>query len=272
MRSRSSIRLHLIGLAVMALTAQPGVETAGPRQSETVRMQESSIRRIATRKPMPVYPAESIARKSAGVAVAAIRSGIDGRVADVSLLEAPDEAIAASVRTALLAWEIPATTVAGRTEPYGVRGKVTFYFQIAGGRGRVANPEEMPGGPKPEPPGGPPAMMPGARGTPPGAAPVVTHEAGSDLLEIGEEELRRVMANDRPTLLDIRERDEFARAHRDGAINIPRDELSIRAYIEIDRARPVVIDCSRTDTSMCRQAANQLRRGPKIARVLIFLP
>jgi rhodanese-related sulfurtransferase len=73
-------------------------------------------------------------------------------------------------------------------------------------------------------------------------------------------------------VLDVREREDFKRGHRAGAVNIPRDELAIRAYIELERARPVVIDCSQAETRECRQAANLLLWGPKVARVLIFLP
>lgn len=260
-------------LATALLVSVPAGGAA--RQARTISMSEFTIRRVATSKPMPVYPAESVARKRSGVAVAAITSEAHGRVTTVTVLEAPDDAIGAAVRDALLKWEIPPTTVAGRPEPYGVRGKVTFYFQLAGGRGRVANAEDLPGGPKPEPVGGPPATPPGtgaggAANT--RAAPaIVQHEAPADL-EIGERALRQLLATARPIVLDIRERDEFKRGHREGAINIPRDELAVRSWIELDRTRPVVIDCSQIDTPLCRQAANTLIRGPKIARVLIFLP
>ena len=36
-------------------------------------------------------------------------------------------------------------------------------------------------------------------------------------------------------MLDIRERDDFKRAHFPGAVNIPRDELVARGGIELDR-------------------------------------
>jgi rhodanese-related sulfurtransferase len=74
------------------------------------------------------------------------------------------------------------------------------------------------------------------------------------------------------TILDVRERDDFKRQHRPGAVNIPENELSIRAYIEVDRQRPVVIDCTYTETRVCQNAANRLLRGPKIAKVFILIP
>jgi TonB family protein len=264
--------MKMCALGALLIVSIPVVGTAD--QTNTVRMAESGIRRVATSKPMPVYPAESRARKAGGVAVAAIVSGEDGRVTTVSVLEAPDAAIGAAVRDALLKWEIPAMTVTGRPERYGVRGKVTFYFQAAGGR--VANPENLPGGPKPEPAAGPPTAAPGARaGGPPAApraAPGIVQHDDSAVAEIGEAELRQLLASARPIVLDVREREDFKRGHRAGAVNIPRDELAIRAYIEIERARPVVIDCSQAETRECRMAANLLLWGPKVARVMIFLP
>jgi rhodanese-related sulfurtransferase len=138
------------------------------------------------------------------------------------------------------------------------------------GRGRVTNPEEMPGGPKPEPPSGPPTSPPGMRSGPQPVA--ITHDE-TTAEEIGESELGKLLAaRPRPTLLDIRERADFKRGHREGAVNIPRDELAVRGWIEIDRSRPVVIDCSQVETAQCQQAARMLIRGPKPVRVLIFLP
>jgi len=259
-------------IALLVVLMVPFVSDA--RQSNTVGMAESSIRRVATTKPLPAYPAESIARESSGVAVAAVASGVDGLMASVTVLEAPDDAIAAAVREALLNWEVPPTNVTGRSETYGIRGKVTFYFRIVNGRGQVANPEDLPGGPMPEPPGGPPTSPPGARSSQ-GSQPPTSAIPSSQIAveEIGERELATLLASKpRPTLLDIRERVEFRRGHREGTVNIPRDELAVRGWIEIDRARPVVIDCSQVETSQCQQAARMLIRGPKPTRVLIFLP
>jgi TonB family protein len=243
-------------------------------QANAVRMQESSIRRVATNKVLPDYPPGSIAAQRSGVAVAAIVSDTEGRVSSITVLESPDAAIGQAVRAALGQWKVPPTQVAGRPERIGLSGKITFYFRITNGRGRVFHPEEMPGGPKPEPLEGPPPMMPGARpGASPGSPPppVVQHDAPAEL-EIGEAEFKALLASARPTVLDIRERDDFRRGHHDGAINIPRDEISIRAYVELDRARPVVIDCSRAETRDCHSAARTLLRGVKVSKVLILIP
>jgi rhodanese-related sulfurtransferase len=98
---------------------------------------------------------------------------------------------------------------------------------------------------------------------------VTTH--ASQAREIGEAELA-TLANARPIMLDVRERADFRRGHRAGAVNIPADELNVRGWIEIDRSRPVVIDCSQTETPRCQIAARRLIGGPKPAEVLIYLP
>ena len=266
---RCSLRTSATVTAIAAMTIAP---SAG--QSSTIRMSESSIRRLATETPRPEYPEASLAAKRDGVAVAAIASELDGRISSVTILEAPDEAIGSAVSAALRQWVVDAVTVAGRSERFGVRGKVTFYFRVVDGRGRVFHPEEMPGGPKPEPAGGPPASPPGVRRggvptPPPGPPPVASGHAPEPDLEIGEPAFRQLLAAERPTVLDIRERDAFRREHRDGAVNIPRDELAIRSWIEIDRHRPVVIDCTFAETSECHSAARLLRR---FAKVLVLLP
>jgi TonB family protein len=269
---RQTLAVTLGLLAVLS-----GAITPIDAQVRTVKMAESSIRRVARHKTMPTYPPPSLSQKHSGVAVAAIATDENGRVSTVSLLQAPDDAIGEAVRTALLQWEIDPVTVSGRTERFGVQGKVTFYFRLDGPRGRVFNPDEIPGGPKPEPASGPPSSGPGARppaaGTPAvsRSAPETTTHDDSDM-EIDEEEFARLAASTTVVVLDVRERDEFARRHSPGAINSPRNELAIRAYIELDRNQPVVVDCSFTETVLCHSAAGVLRRGPKIAKVFVLIP
>lgn len=56
-------------------------------------------------------------------------------------------------------------------------------------------------------------------------------------------------------LLDVRSRDRFRKGHRPGARNIPYDELDARAAIELERNRPLVIDCLQPGGAVCRSAA-----------------
>jgi TonB family protein len=250
-------------------------------QAGTIGFSEMVLRVFAVRAPMPVYPAESLSRGVSGVVVISLATDAAGRVSTVAVLQAPDAAIGAAVDRAVREWTFSPAQISGRAEQSGVRGKLTFYFRIEGGRGRVLNPQDIPGGPK-LPPGPPPSAGPGVRAggppAPPGQArsapparPAVVVDHGVDAsIEIGDAELRQLQ---RPLVLDLRERGEFARAHRDDAVNIPRDELVARAGIELDRARPIVIDCSRMETRDCHSAARTLRANSLgFARVFVYLP
>jgi rhodanese-related sulfurtransferase len=248
MNHRLSKAPHITRKALVTIVAMGAVASLGAFvQNSTIGMNESAIRRMAMEKPLPLYPAESVRRGTTGVAVAAVLSNADHRVSDVTILEAPDAAIGDAVRVSLLKWRIEPTTVVGESVVRGLRGKITFYFRIVDGKGRVFHPEEVPGGPQPEPqagppPGGPGTTRPGTAGPPQaGARPAaVSHEVPADL-EIDEAQLRTLMASAQVAILDVRERDDFTRQHRPGAINIPDNELAVRAYIEVDRQRPVVI-------------------------------
>ena len=59
-------------------------------------------------------------------------------------------------------------------------------------------------------------------------------------------------------LLDVRERKDFARYHRQSAANIPVDEVEIRSRHELDQTKPVVIDCTSTPEARCRVASEIL--------------
>ena len=244
-------------------------------QAGTIAFQEVVLRRSAVTAPMPAYPAVLVARGTSGVAVVSVVTDVEGRVVQVRTLETPDPAIGAAVEAAVRQWTFTPAQVVGRGERYGVRGKLTFYFRIANGRGRVVNPQDMPGGPQ-LPPGPPPSGAPGVRPSGPpstlsGAAPVVADHGSNADIEIGESGLQELQRS-RPVLLDIQERDEFARGHRDAAVNIPRDELLTRAGIELDVSRPVVIDCARLETRRCHEAARTLLQAGKFARVFVLLP
>lgn len=51
------------------------------------------------------------------------------------------------------------------------------------------------------------------------------------------------------TLLDVRDRCEFAEGHLMGAVNIPMEELEIRTA-ELTRNRPVIIYCAHGSKSL----------------------
>jgi phage shock protein E len=69
-----------------------------------------------------------------------------------------------------------------------------------------------------------------------------------------------VAARASPVLLDVGEREAFKRGHLAGAINIPVDELTVRARMELDPKKPHVIDCTQEERPRCDRAVATLRR------------
>jgi hypothetical protein len=62
-------------------------------------------------------------------------------------------------------------------------------------------------------------------------------------------------------LLDVRDRGRYSLGHLDGSLNIPLDELGIRAEIELSRRRPIVLDCGAVGTAKCELALKVLEGG-----------
>lgn len=88
---------------------------------------------------------------------------------------------------------------------------------------------------------------------------------------IHEADLRSFLRDESSRLLDIRARGEFARKHRDGAVNIPRDELAVRARAELNSSSPVAIDCSPISMGTCHLAA-LLLRDLGFSRAMLLTP
>jgi rhodanese-related sulfurtransferase len=228
-------------------------------------MSEAGFRAQAANLQKPVYPASLVPKKISGVAVAAIVVGTDGRPESVIVLEAPHELMAEAVRTAVQKSTFqPISVRQGTTStPTAVASKLTFYFRVTGGAGEVLNPDEMPGGRRASEAGG----VPAARAD--GSGPAV-NSAGGGAETIDLNQLNRLIAAGKAVVLDIRERDAYRRSHREGALNIPMNELSLRAPIELRGAAQVVLDCSQGQESRCRVAAHFLEAEK--FRVLMFVP
>jgi len=215
--------------------------------SDTARISEADFRAITVSDPLPVYPAASLQRASAGVAVADLTLGRDGRVETINLLEAPDDEIGKAVESAVRQWTFDASWMDISKSHSGgdlpaefrddqekeeelhrrlvqeqlpVRTKVTFYFEASDGNGKIHSPADIL------------LTRPGQ----PASSPAAMH----DLDESG---LARMRAAGPVTVLDIRPRARFNARHRDGAVNIPDDELEARAAVELTRSVPIVIDC-----------------------------
>ena len=71
-------------------------------------------------------------------------------------------------------------------------------------------------------------------------------------------------------LLDTRDRRDFEREYSAKAVNIPKDELAVRALVELSTSRPVFIDCRYDDRTQCRLAGGRLvRQGFASVTVLL---
>lgn len=68
-------------------------------------------------------------------------------------------------------------------------------------------------------------------------------------------------------IVDIRSRDDYAKDARAGTVNIPFDELAVRAGIELSKHRLTVISCRATPPVVCDFAANNLTQNgfPEVA-------
>jgi hypothetical protein len=125
-----------IGILLAAIMT-PSDKSAGGHDAEEVPVE--SFESAAVRVVVPAYPESSLHSGTSGVGVAMAEVGPVGQVGRVSVLEAPDAAIAVSLRAAILRWVFP-SALPNRS---GVRGRIVVYFAIDEGRGLVLTPRQM---------------------------------------------------------------------------------------------------------------------------------
>jgi hypothetical protein len=246
---------HLTTIAAISLAAIPVLWGAGQPRATT---SEVGLRQMASTTVTPSYPATSVKAKTAGVAVADVTAPVAGGAPAVEILEAPDEAIADAVRAALAGWTFP-------TLRFATSARLTFYFRIENGKGRVLNPQDMPGGPtiKPRPTYTPENPPPVAK---PSTQQATRTLSEGDTTPMTLDELQKLTGADRPTILDVGNRAAFKRGHLEGAINIPHPEIAVRGPIELRGRGRIVIDCTQEETFYCLFADHVLKdAGFKVA-------
>jgi TonB family protein len=129
-------RVASVGI-VVAIAAGCADSYSAIRASSLVALiAEQDIWAMALHRPMPEYPRASAERAASGVAVATVLIADDGSLRGVRVLEAPDRAIARSVRTTLESWTFRSPEI-----PTGApaEGKITMYFEMDGASGRIVS-------------------------------------------------------------------------------------------------------------------------------------
>jgi len=122
--------LTLAGLALLMI---------GPASAAGyVVIGEESLRKLAIRSPTPEYPTTSKQNRATGVSVTKFYVDEKGNVENIQVLQAPDQFIEVSLVKAISQWKFKPYHFNGRTTR--VLGKLTFYFSLERGRGRVQSP------------------------------------------------------------------------------------------------------------------------------------
>jgi rhodanese-related sulfurtransferase len=87
---------------------------------------------------------------------------------------------------------------------------------------------------------------------------------------VSEDEYRRAVAGGQKlVVIDVRDRPDFARGHFDGAINIPIDEVEVRAINELSTSDLILAYCGCTDDS-ASLAAQKVMNKQGFQRVLVL--
>ena len=234
---------RLLVVLLLPCTACDRASITPPGELPPGTTSQAAIEYAALDKPFPRYPARSLENGAAGVAVASIVVGFDGRMERVDVLEAPDADIAEALQDALERWVLPVHPGG----PARTAATMVFYFLIEAGEGRVVSGPflafERAGGGRPE--AGPPRR-------------------------IDEAELQSLLETGGAVVVDFRDRERYAEGHRDGAVNLPLPELRTRAALELPSADVVVVDCYSGSRGRC-DVAGQTLLDVGVADVAVFV-
>lgn len=208
-------------------------------QSSPIKADDRALRQLATKSPVPVYPALSLANKVTGVVVATVTIDVSGQVRSVTIVESPDVPTGRSVRDAVSQWVFRPVEVPRAANL--ITANMIFYFHLSDGRGVVLSSQEMQ------------AMRAAGNMNRRLEAPTVPRV-------IDEAELGRLRGTNATVVLDIRSRAAHLQRHRDGAVNIPLRELNTRGGTELPRSQLIVIDCfvEQEQSGLCTMAVHVL--------------
>ena len=156
---------------------------------------------------------------SEGVMVCSLFIDEEGKVTDVSVIQTPHPALVESLQSSFQSWSFSKTTIRGY--PVKLTGKVIMYLVNDNGAGRFLTAVEM--------------------------------------IERNRSRAFALEAKRDVQLVDVRVRGEFKLDPTPQAVNIPLDELQVRAPVELSLDKLVAIDCSRLFQARCKTAANYLK-------------
>ncbi len=133
-------RLFALALAgAMVTFSQSSIRAASCEETTA----EVTLRRLATKRIIPEYPASAIKSGVTGLVVADVCVPAGGGAASVELVESPSPAIGRAVEDALKQWRFD--TVYEQGDPshtHGYGSRVIFYFVNQGGNWRVLSPAD----------------------------------------------------------------------------------------------------------------------------------
>lgn len=143
-------------------------------------------------------------------------------------------------------------------------GRITFYFKILKGRGLVLNPEQIEGN-------GDVWESQFAQNNHESAKTRSTKSSPSvAITEIGPDEASHLASKGAAAIIDVRERDEFARSHLPGAIVMPVGEILVRSRAELSPSRQIIVDCSQGELTWCKVGAGLfVKRGFRAVMTII---
>jgi TonB family protein len=95
------------------------------------------LRHSAVFAPLPAYPVQSVRRNSQGVVVVQIEVGTSGQVADLHILETPDEFIGSAVAGTIKKWRFNPAKRGDTQQPLIVVGRLIVYYRIVNGKPTV---------------------------------------------------------------------------------------------------------------------------------------
>ncbi len=133
-------RLFALALAfTMAAVLQSSVRAA----SCEGRTAEAALRRSATKRVIPEYPASAIKSGLMGLVVADVCVPPGGGAASVEIVESPSRAIGQAVEDALKQWRFETWYEQGNpSHTHGYGARVVFYFVNQDGNWRVLSPAD----------------------------------------------------------------------------------------------------------------------------------